>query len=524
MPLPSSIRKAASRVHFDVERLELRRFLTTTSVATIHPDWTSDWTSGGGDGEALSAPGHERDWIGDVIDVKGDQLTITLTLPKHSMIKVIPVIDAMNQDAGENATVTCTFGNSEITLDSSQFGGPDYDDAGWQPHSGTTLEITLNASDFNLGVTAQADAIVYVYNPTITASGGGTMSEAGAGGSGYAVFSVARDLPAGYGFSPNDEAIPDLEVTVSKGGTAGVNDYTNAPGYDMLPDGTVTFSGVQVSKDYAIVAIDDSVAEPATPPATGPIEAETVTWEVHIPDAPTPAEESLTFTATIADDSKYYYDSNWTVQSKPQSFQPQPLGTYSNPGSAGAPSYTETYYLITDWRPITGAAATSPHFGEAASYTTSFSWGTSTSYGWGAGATIDLENWIKIPVTINGNVKADYSSSQGGTTTLSGSAGGEEDKLIHIAGYGAYQYIYVIVDRPEQYVTGVDEFPIYMPHSRTYQQHDLGWTGVTSNVAYKATMSRHWYDEENSGANGLNPNGPIVWSDPTSFEPDNLPA
>ncbi|HEX8341254.1 MAG TPA: hypothetical protein VF624_10120 [Tepidisphaeraceae bacterium] len=252
-----SSRRSIPRKLFGLDTLEPRRLLSTTSVygTSYGPD--THWGTSGS-GETLVVPGDTLDEIGDVIYKKGTTATFTKQLPAHSMVKITGrgfVSSSITPAA--NAKITFTFGTTviEAGLDSIGDFVPLDEDGAWKAHDSSS--VTVNVAAVNLPSDAQVviDLWVSIYTPTVSVTGGGTTSE---DSTTPTTFAVSRDLPSGYvGASAGDDAIPDTEVSLSRGGTAtSGTDYTGD-----LPTTTTTIADSLASNTFSIQPILDGVPE-----------------------------------------------------------------------------------------------------------------------------------------------------------------------------------------------------------------------------------------------------------------------
>ncbi|HEX8341631.1 MAG TPA: hypothetical protein VF624_12035 [Tepidisphaeraceae bacterium] len=350
-------------------------------------------------------------------------VSLTLSnLPTHSMVRVFTGINLADPLYSSDWEATLKIGESEYVIEGSGSNYELYNTAQasrWFTHSGDSLTISWSSNGFDLNQDAYwaagADMIsVEVYNPTITASGGGgSMTEAGnangAGlGSGSATFTVNRDLPIGWlGVPAWDEPIPDSTISVSRGGTATLgSDYTHASGSAELPTGTVTLAGSSDHKTFTIIPKDDDTTESR---GTQPNAKETVTWNVAA------TAGTVNLLAEISDDS-----SNWHAAITSKSI-PEPtevyVGVNSGPSSiVGTDGDGQSIYE----RTTTGLYYTKSY--EEIGLQNTGDWGTSAQFS----GSISYASAVSQSFTVGYNadpVTLSYQRTAGTTTTITANAG-----------------------------------------------------------------------------------------------------
>lgn len=365
-------------------------------------------------------------------------------------------------------------------------------DGRWFKHTSDTISITLEGNgDTEGGFFGMWDllgAYIDVYEPTITASGGGAMSEASPS---TVTFTASRDEPAGYlGANFGDEPIPDTTVEASRGGTALMGaDYEG-----NLPIASFTFSNGQTQKVFDVMVIDDDAAENNEGDTTT---QESITWTVPTTNTALPT----ILTATIADDTSWFYSPWETVGPGPIDYDDV---HFSQQYGSVAEGYTETYTQKFEWQAITELAAESPQFGEAAVLSGYIENQTSSTWGWQVGGDFDLSRFVKVPLTVSGSWQQSASTTNGVGKNVGKTQGGEPNTRYHIQAYALYSYIVVEKRHFEE-----EENP-HGPHlpkvyvqvgSTTSSVEYLGFRGTEVSYLVRK-QQRYWLDENSSQTQG----------------------
>ncbi|MGC4030632.1 MAG: hypothetical protein QM754_02625 [Tepidisphaeraceae bacterium] len=172
------------------------------------------------------------------------------------MVRITPSIFMGGSSSGSDTdTVQMSGADSTPTMTRTSSGTTQSGNFGrWIANSSSSLTITLSASDLEMGDVMMLGGVgVSVYQPSVSISGGGNVSESI---SEYSAFTVTGDLPDSWIGTPlYDDPIPDTVVSLDYSGTA-----TPGNDYENLPE-TVTISQSGTVKSISFKPINDEKPE-----------------------------------------------------------------------------------------------------------------------------------------------------------------------------------------------------------------------------------------------------------------------
>ncbi len=164
-----------------------------------------------------------------------------------------PYVNVADSEDVDGFTMVAAGKTGIVTIDENGYGGSG-NAGGWTAHSGTSATFSLAANNLEWDDGIQWEGLqIYTYNPTISLTGGGTQSE---DDDTPIDFVFSRDLPTNRS-SLHDDAIPDTNVNVTRGGSATHGtDYT-----DTLSSSIIALAGTSNYAFSATPLIDDEIDE-----------------------------------------------------------------------------------------------------------------------------------------------------------------------------------------------------------------------------------------------------------------------
>ncbi|HEX8324716.1 MAG TPA: hypothetical protein VF595_12485 [Tepidisphaeraceae bacterium] len=458
------------------EALEARRLLTTFVPL-------AKYIAGDGFYDIDNAPGvsvsYSSSGTRGLLGPSGEASTVTATvsgLPPHTMISVWAQEDgAPSLAQGASSTLTITAAGQTRTHTSTYQQGSVTGNLGkWAAHSGSTLTVTYSASlsAGASGMYSRCNLYLTVYQPTITASGGGALSEVSPS---TVSFTATRDEPIGYlGVSFGDEAIPDTTVAASRGGTAIYGaDYEGS-----LPASSFTFTNGQTLKNFDVTVINDGATE-SNKNESGLTES--ITWTVPTTNTALPT----ILTATITDDARWYY-TNWTTIHKPSPMR-TPLvfkGEDVSLSNDGTWKYVTRYYIYDIWVPAAGRQVSASWENNNNDVTPNLSveFSQETQY--------QIQISGGQPVTFAYSESATSGTSVGTSSSFPSVAAGEDEKVMVVPLIQKRHLITEVVVYQSNSLGG-------WVYNNAYEtDQDIGYTGGINYASFKCT--RVWLDPENS--------------------------